>query len=184
MHLLAVMAVLAASPSHTPSMADKPFSAVFPSSQAAMVAALRACKDVVPEEIECGVGVFQRPDGTFGHTVPASGKNGSIDNMPLRYPSSATVVAFGHTHPTDARISVTDDTSDGFSPNDAKFAKKNKGWEMYLGSQKSGRITKLTPDAKRTTRGVVYGQDIDELYPTRREAIEAAYDIHNPEVKK
>ncbi len=164
-------------------MADKPFSQIFPSTQAAMVAALRACKDVVPENLECGVAVFQRPDGSFGHTVPASGKNGSIDNMPLRYPSSAKVVAFGHTHPTDARISHEDDTSDGFSPQDAKFAKRNKEWEMYLGSQKSGRITKLTPESKRVTNGVVYGQDVDELAPTRREQIAAAYDLHTPPTK-
>jgi hypothetical protein len=163
-------------------MADKPFSSVFPSIQDAIIAGLRACKDTIPENLECGVGVFKRPDGTFGHTVPASGANGSIDNMPLRYPKTSTVVAFGHTHPTDERISHTDDTSDGFSPEDAKFAKRNKEWEMYLGSQKSGRITKLVPGSKKTTNGVVYGQDVGEL--TRREALEAAYDLHNSETKK
>jgi hypothetical protein len=166
-------------------MADKPFASVFPSIQDAIIAGLRACKEAVPENLECGVGVFKRPDGSFGHTVPASGENGSIDNMPLRYPKTSTVVAFGHTHPTDERISHADDTSDGFSPNDAKFAKRNKEWEMYLGSQKSGRITKLAPGSKKTTNGIVYGADVDALYePTRREALEAAYDLHNPEGKK
>jgi hypothetical protein len=152
-------------------MADKPNFGNFPALQDAIVAGLRACKDTVPENLECGVGVFQRPDGSFGHTVPASGKNGSINDMPLRFPSNSKLVGFGHTHPTDAHISDMDDTTDGFSPEDVKFSKKNKDWEMFLGSQKSGRITRLAPDSKKTSKGVAYGQDVDSLYP---EAIVAA----------
>lgn len=129
--------------------------------QAAALAGLAACVRDIPRDLECGVGIYRAADGKYYYTDPQSGKNGSIDGMSLRIPKQSALTAFAHTHPAEPRVGA-DDTSDAFSPADVKFGKR-LGVDMYLGSEKSGRVTQLTKKSRTGARGVVYGTDVGDL---------------------
>ncbi len=141
------------------------------------------CKRTQPREHECGFGIFQQPDGSFGHTDVQEGKNGSIDGMAIRMPRTATLVAFGHTHPRGEHISDEDDTSNAFSKEDLAYAKR-MGLEMFMGSEKTGQVVRYkrgeTKEDKHSRLGTIsYGTPVGPYgfpEPTRRDQLSAAYD--------
>lgn len=124
----------------------------------AALAALAACRQEIERSLECGSGIFRRPDGNFYYTAPQGGKSGSIDGMVLRIPSTATLTAMAHTHPAEVRAGQND-TSHAFSAEDVRYAKRT-GLDMYLGSEKSGAATKLTPRSTSISRGQKVGETI------------------------
>lgn len=124
----------------------------------AAMAALAECKQQIERALECGTGIFLRQDGKYAYTAPQSGKNGSINGMVLRLPATAKLTAMAHTHPQEP-LAGQNDTSYAFSPEDVKYAKRT-GLDMYLGSEKSGDVTKLTPRSTVISRGRKVGETI------------------------
>lgn len=142
----------------------------FDDAQAAAVAGIVACLRDIPRDKECGIGVYKQANGRYYYTDPQAGTGSGIDGMRLRIPRTAALEAFAHTHPAEPTLGA-DDTTNAFSPDDVKWGKK-MGVEMYLGSEKSGRITKMT-GSKSGPRGMRFGADVAPL-PLETQAIVAA----------
>lgn len=142
------------SPLPTPKMPD------YDNAKLAAVAGILACLRDVPRDKECGVGVYKAEDGRYYYTAPQAGTGNGIDGMKLRLPRTAKLEAFAHTHPAEPRAGA-DDTSHAFSPADVKWGKK-MGLEMYLGSEKSGRITQMA-GSKSGPGGIRFGADVGPL---------------------
>lgn len=185
--LLAATALLAVSPSLTPDM-----SGPHDTMELAALAGMDSCKKTRPREFECGFGVYQDADGKFYHTEAQSGGKNGIEGMALRMPKSATLVALGHTHPKTEHVDPNDDTSNAFSKEDLKWAKKN-GVPLYMGSEKTGQVVYykdgVTKADKHSSLGrISYGTPIGpyglDQPVTRREALEAAYDFHSQKANK
>lgn len=181
-------ALLAASLSHTPDMADP-----YDTQDLAALVAMSLCKRDMPREFECGFGVYRGKDGKFYHTDVQSGGPDGIDGMKLRMPSTSTLVALGHTHPrAPDSISPSNDTTNAFSKEDVQYAKKS-GMPMFMGSELTGQVVRFTPGQDKVTNHstlgrISYGTPVGPYAlpetATRREALEAAYDLHNQEPKK
>ena len=136
----------------------------------AALAALQECRQQIERSLECGSGIFRGADGNFYYTAPQGGKSGSINGMVLRLPASATLTAIAHTHPAEP-LAGENDTSNAFSAEDVKYAKRT-GYDMYLGSEKSGQVTRLTPRSKSISRGRRIGETVGDYGQT--EALVAA----------
>jgi len=151
------------------------------------------CKKNQPRVYECGFGIYQGADGKFYHTDVQSGGKDGIDGMVLRMPKEATLVGLGHTHPRGEHVSAESDTTNAFSKEDVAYAKKS-GLPMFMGSELTGKVVrykhgddKIDNTARRGR--ISYGTPIgpyglEPAAPTRREALEAAFDLHNPTTPK
>ncbi len=185
----AVMVPQVVSPSRTPDMPSSPHDSI----EQAALAGMDSCKKT-PREYECGFGIYKAADGKFYHTDVQSGGKTGIEGMALRIPKTSTLVAFGHTHPKTDHVSLDADMSNAFSKEDLRYAKKT-GLDMFLGSEKTGQVVHykdgVTKADKHSSLGRIsygtpigpYGLEPPAPPPTRREALEAAYDLHTPPAK-
>lgn len=155
----------------------------------AALAGMDSCKKSQPREYECGFGIYQGQDGKFYHTDVQTGGKSGIEGMALRIPRTATLVAFGHTHPRTDNMDVHADTSNALSKEDLKYAKRT-GLHMFMGSEKTGQVVHykdgVTKADKHSSLGRIsygtpigpYGIEAPPPEPTRRDQIAAAYDLH------
>lgn len=150
----------------------------------AALAGMDTCKRTMPREVECGFGIYQK-DGKFYPTKVGTGTRGSIENMPISFPKTATLVGFGHTHPKGEHLADADDTTDALSPQDVAFAKK-AALLMFLGSEKSGNVVRYKHGDKTSSHSnlgrIAYGTPIGPYGlddPEARKAqLSSAYDLH------
>lgn len=149
---------------------------------------MKECRKTMPLDLECGFGVYLTPEGKYHYTQVQSKDAAGIDKMSIRYPNTAKMVAVAHTHPKD-KPDVLVDSSSFLSPEDLAYAKKS-GYTMFMGSEQTGNVVRYDHGKSKTTKHarlgrISYGDLVgpyveEEPPPTRREQIEAAYDLHTP----